>query len=267
MNILTIVFSKLSIFRKIELCCYVLLSIFSIAAVLFFHNTNLLLNTLLLFLCVVSILKLFRRIHSYTVLIKKRRVQTRKQARLQYFASAPSQRSYILYVRFIMCVWLIFIIVCLLLNRLFAPPAFLFLGGVFLLYGLDIVFYSAFCFLNFFANRLFNTQIRCCYLCPVRGWDLLMINLPLLFIWPSCLPILKPLLLFVFILSIIGFLMWEYGKFFILPVSQPLPTTAIQQATQNKNNTPCKHCKRRCGEEYNGRRSCMRRYAQKEKSL
>ncbi len=263
-NALANVLGKLSKLRKVELACYLVLSVLSFVAALAFEQVSLLLNVLLVLFCMVALVKLVRRIRNYGNILQKRRLKTRKEARLQYFSSVSSQKNHVLYVRVILCFWLVFLLGCFTANRVLEVPPFVFLAGIFFLYALDIVFYSAFCLLNYMANRLFRTEISCCYLCPVRGWDLLMLNLPLLFIWPHALPAVKPLLVFVLVLSVLGFFLWEYGKFFVLPATDALP---LKTPRASQQNTPCAHCKRSCGEEYNGRRSCMRLYTRKKKSL
>ncbi len=264
MRVLSVVLEKLSGARKVEFGCYGALFVLCIWAMLFSENPGLWLNGLLFALCVLAVIKWVRRIHGYGGILQKRRHQTRKDAKEHYFSSEPNAKSYFLYVRFILCIWLVFLCACMLVSRLFAPSPLLFLAGVFFLYALDMVFYSAFCFLNYLANRIYKTEIRCCYLCPVRGWDLLMLHLPLLFVWPAVSMFLKPVLLCVLVLSVLGFLFWEYGKFFVLPLPNGGTELSAQKLQSGQGNTPCKNCKRSCGEEYNGRRSCMRRYVHRQ---
>ncbi len=268
MQALHVVWDKLTRFRKVELVCYLFFSALCVAGLYFSVWADFLLHILLFALCVVALIKQTRRMQGYGKVLHRRERQTRAQARAQYFAGSPSQRKYLLYVRTVLCCWLGFLMVCFAVNHIFAPPPLLFLGGVFLLYALDIIFYSAFCFLNFLANQLFATNIRCCYLCPVRGWDLLMLNLPLLFLWQKTTVFIQVLLFCVFFLSLLGFLLWEYGKFFILP-SAKASAEGINslRKTGKMEGTPCAHCKRSCGEEYNGRRSCMRRYSHNKRPL
>lgn len=138
-------------------------------------------------------------------------------------------------------IWLIFIWLNILGYIFIEIPEEFYLGMVCFLAILDMIFYKKYCLLNKIVNKVFHTKIYCCYMCPIRGWDLLMMFSPTLFIVKTAPVYLKVLIILLNVLSALGMYCWEQVKNYIA------------------YNAPMHgECKHECGPEYFVKRKCNR---------
>lgn len=136
--------------------------------------------------------------------------------------------------------WAIFLFIILIVWKNTEKPEIL-VSISWLLMALDIIFYSKICLIQLTDSLLGKKSgISCCYVCPIRQWDFLMIATPLVPLIVSMPLMLAP----VFLLSAAVLIEWETSVKGIL-----LPDTA---------DKCCVKCHRSCGAEYLHLRQCRR---------
>lgn len=180
------------------------------------------------FICIISIYKSVIRIKNY------RTININKE-------SNYNKNIYKKYRIRIGMFWFGFLVICFFAKKILKISSYYFLAGVFFLFSLDIFFYTSFCLLNKIANFRTNSKLKCCYTCPVRGWDLLMLILPTVFISLEVNVTNKILIIIACFLSLICLIYWEMIKKYLV--------------SDYANH---KKCKNTCGEEYFGKRKCNR---------
>ncbi len=87
----------------------------------------------------------------------------------------------------------------------------------FLLLAVDLIFVHSICLLQVFSDPKAKV-VKCCCGCPIRGWDLVMVNTPFLFAYNTDNVGENLLTLIAIILSIFTFVYWERYKYFLVEV-------------------------------------------------
>lgn len=87
----------------------------------------------------------------------------------------------------------------------------------FLLLAVDLIFVHSVCLLQVFSDPK-GKVVKCCCGCPIRGWDLVMVNTPFLFAYNTDNVGENLLTLIAIILSICTFVYWEKYKYFLVEV-------------------------------------------------
>ena len=198
-------------------------------------------KTAIILICCVCIFKCAYRMCFYS---KKKLPVSYPAVRENYMRSEGIKREYRFYRIIILCIWILFNIVCAVTRFRYRLHYGFFVSAIYMLAALDILFYMRFCVLNFLAGLIGakkKKNLSCCYTCPVRGWDMLMITLPLLSVINEMPLYLAAVIMFTALFSLILLINWEMVKFKFIC-----------------NKKDCAACGRSCGEEYGGKRNCLR---------
>ena len=195
----------------------------------------------IILICCICMFKCAHRMHFYS---KKKLSVSYHAVRENYMRPEGIKREYRLYRLVILCIWILFSVVCAVTRFRCRYHYGFYVSAIYMLAALDILFYMRFCILNFFAGLISakkRKNLSCCYTCPVRGWDMLMMTLPLLSVIDEMPLYLALVIIFTVLFSLILLINWEKVKF---------------NFSYNKKN--CAACNHGCGEEYNGKRVCIR---------
>ncbi|MBR1737968.1 MAG: hypothetical protein IJ736_13320 [Firmicutes bacterium] len=168
-------------------------------------------------LCMISSIKSLSKIAGYYVKTKRSK-ENYKEIKEKYFSSKERKKDFMGYRTIIALYWLFFVICCVAANFVFYVDSISYLIGVYFLFALDIVFCTNYCFLNQLAYYLTKTKIKCCYGCPVRGWDMLMLTSPVLFLYNDVHIFSKIWIIISVALSIIAMAYWEKIKFYFISI-------------------------------------------------
>lgn len=113
--------------------------------------------------------------------------------------------------------WIAFIVLCGVVKYIWTVNYNYFFSLSFLLLATDLIFVNYACLLKIFSDPK-GKVVTCCCGCPVRGWDLLMINTPLLFAYNTDVPLENIFTGIAMILAISSFFAWEKYKYILVEV-------------------------------------------------
>lgn len=113
--------------------------------------------------------------------------------------------------------WIAFVVCCIIGKYLLHIKAQYFYSCTFFFLFLDKVFVNMTCLLKKLCD-LKGTTVLCCCGCPCRGWDLLMIQTPLLFALDFSLSAYSFLIILSSILAIFTFIQWEKQRYSLVRV-------------------------------------------------
>lgn len=236
--------------KRTPLIIYLIVSV--IVLCLAFHVTlskctnveRAILNFFIFIACVISVFKgIYRRMEYQSLTAVNPTDTIIPNSTLDHF----SKNEYKRYQLFVLSFWMGFMVLCVIGKCTVLNPWY-FLSGVFFLYALDIIFYSGLCFLNFIACKTIHSRIQCCHYCPVRGWDLLMLTFPIIFVWNQTVWFLKPFIAAALFASLLNLITWETHKYSILDIIH----------IKTKHPKACGKCRQTCGIEYKDGRRCYR---------
>lgn len=111
--------------------------------------------------------------------------------------------------------WIAFTIICGVVKFVWNIHYNYYFGLSFLLLATDLLFVNETCLLQIFSDPKAKV-VKCCCGCPVRGWDLLMINTPLLFAFNPDRIFENICTICVLILAVISFICWEQSKYILV---------------------------------------------------
>lgn len=113
--------------------------------------------------------------------------------------------------------WLAFIALCILGKFVFHLMSWCYFCCTYVFLITDRLFINVGCLLQNFSDPKKKVVICCCG-CPCRGWDLLMINTPLLFAL-NCHELIQNIFIIIStILAVVTMIFWEKGKYHLVEV-------------------------------------------------
>lgn len=115
--------------------------------------------------------------------------------------------------------WIAFTIICGIVKYIWNTDYNYYFGLSFLLLAVDLIFVNYTCLLQIFSDPKAKV-VKCCCGCPVRGWDLLMINTPLLFAGNTDVPSENIFTIIAIILAVISFMYWEKNKYTLVEIRE-----------------------------------------------
>lgn len=173
-------------------------------------------NFFVVFFCFLSIFQSFVRMKLYRKILLLFRGKSRKEAKENFFACLERKKQYSIYLLSVLSIWGIFLFFCYVGKQfLILFPGFC-LAGLFFLKALDIFFFSRYCLLNHIVNFFFQTDFDRCAFCPVKGWDLLILVSPVLFLLDYTTEFSRVFLFVSVGCALVCLLVWEWIKFFLL---------------------------------------------------
>lgn len=106
----------------------------------------------------------------------------------------------------------------------------------FLLLAVDLIFVHSVCLLQVFSDPKAKV-VKCCCGCPVRGWDLVMVNTPFLFAFNTDVVWENFFTLAAIVFSIYTFVYWERYKYFMVEVRNKCKTFCdLKICIENRKN-------------------------------
>lgn len=197
-----------------------------------------LLDIFILLFCFIIISKSIIRICGY---IKAAKIADNNY--LRFLEDANTKKNFCNYRKCAFIIWMIFIFVCFIFKFCFHFSPYWYIAGAYLLLIADVIFYSRYCLLNKIINYFTKANILCCFMCPIRGWDMAILASPAIFFISGTQPVCKIFIAGSLIISAVVFALWEKYKFHFI------------------SNSPNHNlCRRKCGAEYIFRHTCKRRY-------
>lgn len=164
-------------------------------------------------------LKAINRIMAYKKHSRRQQL-SRLELRGRYLAGLKDKSHYNKHRAAILIFSMLFYAACVLARVVFNVPGAVYLSGVFLLLALEGLFVAGSCVLNGIVNILFKTPLRCCNTCPVKGWDMVLIMLPCVFMLRETTWVNVVCILAVLTLSTTSLIFWEAVKFGVMSTSE-----------------------------------------------
>ena len=162
---------------------------------------------------------------------------------LRFLKNTNTKKDFNNYRKCALIIWIIFLSVCSVFKFGLHFSPYWYIAGAYLLLIADVIFYSRYCLLNSIINCFAKTNISCCFMCPIRGWDMAILVSPAIFFTSGSHSVCKIFIAISIILSAVVLRLWEKYKFRFI------------------NNSPNhKLCRRRCGAEYIFWHTCKRQY-------
>jgi len=207
------------------------------------YHAMLILNIFTFIACLLGSVKSIMRLHIYIKQISHSE-QTLSSIKSHYFTTLDDKSHYIKYRITFFLISLLFYGGCFIANIIFDFPAAALISLTYVLFAVDVFFFTKRCLLNDIINLLFNTPLRCCVNCPTRGWDLVMLALPCTFalLKTEIMPFNKICIILFAVLAFASLAGWEITKF---------------GALSAKRN--CAFCKQVMGTEYMYKRACLKK--------
>ena len=194
-------------------------------------------DILILVFSIIIILKSIVRIYSY-----KKTSKTVNFGYSEKFSNPAIKENFVKYRLCAILIWLTFLAVCCFFKFVLHFSDHWYIFGSYLLLIADVVFYSKFCLLNKIINYFAKTNISCCFMCPIRGWDIAMFVSPGIFFIGQACYICKIFTAIAFVLGVTVLMLWEKYKFRFLC---DIPNHKL--------------CQRKCGAEYICCHTCKRK--------
>lgn len=186
---------------------YLVFSILTIMNIIYFKVECLFVIMRVILYCILCY-KGVKILHRYGMASKKNNpVAVKKEFRVQYRWFRTQVALW----------WIAFIVICGMVKHIWKLDYNYFFFLSFFLLALDLIFVNVVCLLKVFSDPKAKV-VKCCCGCPVRGWDLLMINTPLLFAYNTDIRAENLLTVLVMILAIASFIRWEQSKYYLVEI-------------------------------------------------
>lgn len=111
--------------------------------------------------------------------------------------------------------WIAFAVICGVAKHIWMLSCNFYFALAFCLLAVDLIFVKTICLLQLFSDPKAKV-VKCCCGCPLRGWDLLMINTPLIFAFRLDNLFEDILTVIAIFLGVVSFIYWEKYKYILV---------------------------------------------------